>query len=195
MEAGAIIAALALLAYLVVEHKRLAEFGRKIAASYKRRFNGLSKGPDERSNSPSGVDYFSGATEPAAQSEDVDDNAHSIVAEWVDGSVEGWSRANWQLDIYARTPGPIRINGVTFHYWPVGARALKRSLGQGAFSPRPIGEGREREGLTAEFPLDWIPGEHRNEQPDAAGLVEIHAEVSYTDEATGRSGTVTAGPG
>ena len=62
------------------------------------------------------------------------------------------------------------------------------------WEPRPIGEGREREVGTIEFPLDWIPHERRNGQADAARLVEIYAEVEYSDQSTGRSGTVSVGP-
>lgn len=118
----------------------------------------------------------------------------SITAEWVDGTVQGWSRAKWQLDISARTAGPIALDIRRISYWPVGAKALQRERGLGRWKPQPIGEGREREAGTVEFPLDWIPREHRHGQEDATGLVEIYAEVNYDDQSTGRAGTVTAGP-
>ena len=47
-----------------------------------------------------------------------------------------------QLDVYAQTVGPIRLVAWRFYYWPVGARALKRTLGLDSWQPRPIGEGR-----------------------------------------------------
>ena len=117
-----------------------------------------------------------------------------ITAEWADGTVDGWTRANMQLDIYANTDGPITITDLRFSYWPVGAKALKRDRGPGRWAPELMGQGHEREAGTIEFPLDWIPESRRGGQQDAQGLVEVYAEVKYSDESTGQEGTVAAGP-
>ena len=67
-------------------------------------------------------------------------------------------------------------------------------LGPGAWRPQPIGQGRTRDAGTCGFRLDWIPDNRRRGQADATRLVEIYAELDYTDQSTGRSGTVSAGP-
>lgn len=185
MGAAAIIAALMLVAYVIVERDRLAGFLQPAYSRFRRFLTSLRR---RRASDREPQD---------ARSQDhVRDDAEfdSISAEWVDGMVQDWIRAKWQLDVYAKTQGPIALDSLRFRYWPVGARALQRERGPGSWQPRPIGEGREREAGTIEFPLAWIPQEHRRGRDDATGLVEIYAEVDYTDESTGRTGTVTAGP-